>query len=84
MIDVKSQEESYSHFICAFRRKKNTKFRERAQERLEKELDVVNFVRKFIKVSIILETIFTGVEKTLVRNNKKFTLKQPVSEESEE
>ena len=44
----------------------------------------MNFIRKLIKVSILLDTNFTRAEKALVRNNKKFTLNKAVSEESED
>ena len=48
--------------------------KERAIKRLEKELDIVNFIKKQIKVNVILDTIFTKLERILVRKNKRFEL----------
>ena len=48
--------------------------KERALKRLEKELDIVNFIKKQIKVNVILDTIFTKLERILVRKNKRFDL----------
>ena len=48
--------------------------KERALKRLEKEPDIVNFIKKQIKVNVILDTIFTKLERILVRKNKRFDL----------
>ena len=55
----------------------------KALRRVQKELDIVNFIKKQIKVNIILETIFSKTERILVNKNKRFELNQSVSEESD-
>ena len=53
--------------------------------RIEKELDVVSFIRKQIKVSIALQKIFeTRGEKARLRNDDRFTLDESISEGSDE
>ena len=50
---------------------------------LEKELDAVNFLRKQIKVRIILDQIFTRDEKAKMNHDKRFNLESSISEKSE-
>ena len=50
---------------------------------LEKELDVVNFLRKQIKVRIILDQIFTRDEKAKMNHDKRLILESSISEKSE-
>ena len=45
-------------------------------------MDVVTFLRKQIKVSIILETVFSKIERSLIRKHKRFEVDQSVSEET--
>ena len=55
---------------------------EKAEARIEKELDIVNFIRKQIKLKVILEKIFNKEERKQIRKNKRFRLTQDVSEDS--
>ena len=45
-------------------------------------MDVVTFLRKQIKVSIILETVFSKIERSLIMKHKRFEVDQSVSEET--
>ena len=51
--------------------------------RFEKELDVVSFMRKQLKLSAIFENVLTKKQKSLVRTNTRFTLEDSVSEGSD-
>ena len=68
--------------ICL--RDKDKKRKERASARFEKELDVVNFMRKQLKLKAISELILTKVQKSKVKNDYRFSLDHSISEESED
>ena len=57
-------------------------YRRRAINRLNKELDIVNFIRKQMKVNVILEKIFPGSHSNRINKHRIFDLVQSVSEES--
>ena len=43
-------------------------------ERIEKELDIVTFLRKQMMTSIALKTLFTKAERFLIKNQNTFVL----------
>ena len=57
--------------------------KQKALQRIEKELDIVNFVRKQLKISVALETIFSRAERVSFNNNRRFTLDTSGSDSEE-
>ena len=52
--------------------------------RIDKELDVVTFIRKQMKLSVILETIFNKDERLQISQGSRFRLDYDVSEDSDD
>ena len=65
-----------------FKRKKE-KFYERAEHQIDRELDIVTYIRSHLKLRIALRVIFTKAEMSLIRENKRFSLVQSSSDESD-
>ena len=65
-----------------FKRKKE-KFYERAEHRIERELDIVTYIRSHLKFRVALGVIFTKAELSLIKENKRFSLVHSSSEESD-
>ena len=57
--------------------------KQKALQRIEKELDIVNFVRKQLEISVALETIFSRAERVSFNNNRRFTLDTSGSDSEE-
>ena len=57
----------FSYFACCQKGKKRTK--DIATARIEKELDVVNFIRKQMKLGIIIKTIFNEEKRLKISEN---------------
>ena len=49
--------------ICLCFIKKASKYKARALKRIKRELDVINFIKKQVKLSIILKSSFDGDQK---------------------
>ena len=60
------------------RRDKNAK--EKGLRRIDKELEIDNFLKQQIKLKVAISALFSKVERFLIRNNKKFVLKTDSSD----
>ena len=58
------------------------KFQKRAKLRIEKELDIVNFMKKQLKLSIAIESLLSRPYMTFVNTDKHLTLEESVSDDS--
>ena len=71
-------------WACSWRDKKRKQLKKEAQERAQKHLDIVKFIRSQMKVSIMFNTIFTSRERYLIRNQRDpFVLSEKVKTHSE-
>ena len=67
----------------SFSRQRTSIRKQKALQRIEKELDIVNFVRKQLKISVALETIFSRAERVSFNNNRRFNLDTSGSDSEE-
>ena len=64
--------------ICQRKRKSEKK----AMKRINKELDVVTFIRRQFSAVIAFETLFSKAERKRIKKNKRFTYFSSSSDES--
>ena len=53
---------------------------DRGVERINRELEVDQFLKSQIKMRIMMKALFSKAERYLIRNNKKFVLKKDPSD----
>ena len=62
------------------RNRKDKNAKEKGLRRIDKELEIDNFLKQQIKLKVAISALFSKVERFLIRNNKKFVLKTDSSD----
>ena len=62
------------------RSRKVNKEKEKGLRRIDKELEIDQFLKQQIKMKIVMKALFSKIERFLIRNNKKFVIQTDSSD----
>ena len=62
------------------RKRKGKNAKEKGLSRIDKELEIDKFLQNQIKMKIAIQSLFSKVERFLIRNNKRFVIETDLSD----
>ena len=67
-------------FCVCLRNRKGKNAKEKGLSRIDKELEIDKFLQNQIKMKIAIQSLFSKVERFLIRNNKRFVIETDLSD----
>ena len=61
-------------FCVCLRNRKGKNAKEKGLSRIDKELEINKFLKNQIKMKVAIKSLFSKVERFLIRNNKRFVI----------
>ena len=67
-------------FCDCMRNRKDKNAKEKGLRRIDKELEIDNFLKQQIKLKVAISALFSKVERFLIKNNKRFVIQTDSSD----